>query len=182
MAQPTLSRSSRLYKFVFGHEDGKLNGFPEPRSNRISLGTFVGLLLASILLRTWVAFFFLMMDVFFRIIGFLVDGSYVRGSVLKEIKIIKIMPWPSVFGRRVAPWFVLMPVVVFCQYWRSGMGDATETALGLGFMTFIFWTIQPGDKSPSMELAEKVGPILDQKLSLSYYREPKLFPTLYLVN
>ena len=177
----TLSRSSRLYKFVFGKSEWKLEGFPEPRNSRIPLGLFIGLLLAVAVMRPLGYGMFLLMDALLKIVAFLIDGSYASGSVLGELGMKKIEPWPRVRGRRLSPWFLLALIVIAYQYWYVGVKEAGEFLLFFTFITVVFLCIKADEKSPSMQLAEAVGPVMDNKLRLAYYKEPKLLPSLELV-
>lgn len=177
----TLSRSSGLYKFVFGKHEKKLEGFPEPRNDRISFGIFLGLLLAMLILKPLGSCLFLLMDALFRIVGFMIDGSLVRGSLLDNIQITKIEPWPKIMGKRLTPWWVLAILAISYRFWTVGIGEAGEAALFFVFTTIVFLLIKPGDRSPTEELAEALGSKMDEKIRLSYYREPKFFPALHLV-
>ena len=88
----TLSRSSRLYKFVFGRGWGWLEGFPEPRNGRISLGLFGGLFLVMSFLRPFASIMLSLMAALMVAVSFLADGSYARGNMLEKMTITKIEP------------------------------------------------------------------------------------------
>ena len=182
MSSYVLSRSSRLYKFVFGREEGKLEGFPEPRGDKIPLGLFLGLLVAMLVMRPLASAMLLFMDALLKVMGFFVDGSYVRGSLLTGFKVIGINPWPKVYGRRVSPWILFAAALVVYQYCYIGAGDALQSLIGLVLITVIFFSIKPGDKSPGMVMVEAVAPTMDKKLYLAYHRRPKLLPALHLVD
>lgn len=182
MGPLTLSRSSRLYKFVFGHEEGKLEGFPEPRNDRISSGLFLVLLLALLIGKPLGTILLLIFDVMLRAVGFLIDGSWVYGSIRHTFQIRKIEPWPRMKGKRLSPFLVLAVAVTGYQYYNSGIKDAGEVLLGCIFMVVVFLNIDPGSKSPAQQLAEAAGPKVDEKIRLSYYREPRWFPVLKLIK
>jgi len=124
----------------------------------------------------------LFMDALMRIVGFMIDGSHVRGSLLAKCEVIKIEPWPTFYGRRLSPWLVFVAIVVFLRYEYVGVADALEIFGYLTFTTVVFWCINPEEKTPSEELAGVIGPVVDHKLKLAYYRESKIFPVLQLVD
>ena len=178
----TLARSSRLYRFVFGQQEGRMDGFPEPRSDRISSGLFVGLLLAAAFLRSFSTCMFFFMEAMIKLISFLVNGSRTQGRFLSGFKITPIEPWPRVFGRRVSLWPLFVAIVVGWRYVQFGVEDAGQFLLFFGFLTAVFWYTGPDSKSGSEIFAEKVGPKMEEKLRSAYYRESKIFPILHLVN
>lgn len=179
---PSLSRSSGLYRFVFGKEEGKLEGFPEPRNNSISSGLFAGLFLAMLILRPIAAVMFSLMGAMFMSLAFLIDGSYAKGNILTGVTIIRLEPWPKLYGRRVPPWILFTIMVVLFCYWYSGPEEALKFLAFFVFITLVLRSIKAEEKSPSQEFAEAVGPIMDSKLVLAYYRKPTLFPALRLVD
>ncbi|MEX0918000.1 MAG: hypothetical protein WDZ93_02500 [Candidatus Paceibacterota bacterium] len=181
MPHYTLSRSSRLYKFVFGAEEGQLEGFPEPKNDRISLGLFVALLITMVVMRPIVTIMILLMEAMMKLLCFLVDGSYTRGTFMTRMQIIQIKPWPTFGTHRLSPWFVLALIAVGYHCWY---GDFESAAALFGFFavtTFIFGTITPDTRSPAEELAEAIDPVIDRRLHLAYYKQPRIFPELYLV-
>ena len=183
MSKYTLSRSSWVYKFVFGEQKGwRLNGHPEPRNDRISLGLFVGLFAFMLIMRP-IAF---VMMTFFEFgifaISFLIDGSYSRGKYPTELEIVKIEPWPKIFGYRFPPWTLLMATIVGSTFYYNGLWEGAEVTFYCVVIVLIFRSITPESRSPSVELAEAIEPVVDEKLRLAYYREPKLFPALHLVD
>ncbi len=184
MKQLSLSRSSKLYGFVFGRDKGWfVDGLPEPRSARISLGLFGLLLIFMAFIRTFAAVMILMLLVLFRLIGFLIDGSYARGSYLQgRMKIIKIEPWPTLSGRRLSPYFLLIGAGTWLMYQYFGLKDAGEFFLGGLSLAVMFYFIDPKEKSASEQFAETAGPAMEKKLALAYYREPVFFPALRLVD
>lgn len=182
MGPYTLSRSSWLYKFVFGKEEGQIDGLPEPMSNCISLGLFVVLLIFMTFMKFIAYTMLTIMEVVLAVICFLVDGSYMRGGMLTSLKIIKIEPWPVIYGKRLPPWTVLTTLTLSYLFWYVGTAETLEFLVFVVFITLVFRSIKPGDKSPAMELAEKLDPVVDGKLSLAYHRKPVLFPTLYFVD
>ncbi len=179
----TLSRTSSAYKFVFGQQkEWRTGGLPEPRNNRISLGLFIGLFVFMLIMRPITSFMMTIMEVMIFLIAFLVDGSYCRGESLTELEIVKIEPWPKLFGYRFPPWTLLVVGIIGSTFYYSGTWKGIEaiTYCVLAVLTLCF-TASEG-KSPSMELAEVIAPVIDEKLRLSYYREPKIFPALQLVD
>lgn len=183
MSDYTLSRSSWAYKFVFGEQkEWRLNGHPEPRNNRISFGLFIGLFMFMLIMRPVAFVMMTFLEVGIFLISFLVDGSYSRGKFPMELEIVKIEPWPKVFGYRFPPWILLMVGIVGSTLFYDGVWEGLEVAFYCVVIVLIFRTITPESKSPSVELAEAIEPVVDKKLRLSYYREPKLFPALHLVD
>lgn len=180
MATYKLSRSSFLYKFVFGQE-WRMDGFPEPRNDRISLGLFLGLVLFMIFMRPLAFVMMTIMEITAVLVCFLMDGSYCRGRFPTTLEIVEIKSWPKVYGHRLSPWLILAVAVVCYQYFYIGVGEAFEFLIFFVLITLVTRSIKPGDKSPAMELAEAIEPVVDEKLRLSYYRESKLFPTIQLV-
>ena len=177
-----LKRSSRLYKFVFGREAGKIEGFPEPSGRYISFGLFIGLFVAMTLVRILGFCMFLLMDAILKIIFFMADGSYVRGSVLTNLQVIEINPWPRIRNRRLPPWGLFATAVVLYQYWNSGVVDAAGSLLLFLFVTAVLLTIQPGPKSIAETVTTAIEPKMDGALRRAYNREPTLFPKLYIVD
>lgn len=180
-----LSRSSRLYKFVFGPpgKEWGLEGFPEPRNNKVSLGLFIGFLILMIIAKPYGHFMFLMFDALIRILSFLRNGSWARGSILKEAEIFELEPWPRIRGHRISPWPVLVLALVSYRYWEFGARDALEILFYLVLIT-IMLNVQGRQTgaTPVEELTEQIGPAIDEKIRLAYYRESKVFPTLHLTN
>lgn len=183
MKEYSLSRSSKLYKFIFGqHGEWQLEGFPEPQNDRITVGVFVGLFILMALLRPLGFALMLFFEALMRIISFAVDGSYSRGRFPDTIKLVKMEPWPKFFGRRLSPWLVFSVGFAAYQYFTTGLVSAVVCLILFGIMTAIFLSIRPGDASPSMMLVEEIGPKVDEKIHLTYYREPKLFPAIRLIK
>ncbi len=177
----TLSRRSRTYKFVFGQQEGRIEGFPDPKTNRISLGVFAGMFVFMAIMRPLASVLLLLMDAMLKLIGFLIDGTYVRGNILTGWEKVPIEPWPRVFGRRLSPWIVLGILVVAYQYSYVGTSDALQAlafCIGMVVMTHV------AGQGPSATevIAEAIGPQLDEKIRLSYYREPRFFPAVHLVD
>lgn len=179
----SISRSSELYNFVFGKKGGWfVEGFPEPRSTRISFGLFGGLLAAMIFIRSFAGFVMGLFEILFRVVPFMINGSYLQGNIRTKAQIVKIEPWPTLYGRRFSPWAALGIIAAWCMYQYVGMREAGEFVLFFIFTTIVFHYIDPNDKSPSEKLAEETGPVMEEKLNLAYYREPKFFPALHLVD
>lgn len=183
MSSLKLSRSSWLYKFVFGeHEGWRLNGHPEPQNDRISLGLFVSLFIIMLIMRPIGFVFMTIMQVLVYLICFFVDGSYARGRFPDRLEIVPIKPWPEVAGYRFPPWTLLVIVFITSAYYQNGIGDAVEVALYCVGIGVLFYFTDRKSKSPAMELAEAIEPVITEKIRLSYYREPKLFPPLHLID
>lgn len=182
MKSYALSRSSWVYRFVFGRYNWRMDGFPEPQSDKISLGLFGGLFLFMLIMRPIAFFMMTIFEVMLLLISFLIDGSYTRGRFPIELEIVKVEPWPKAYGRRLPPWIIVAVGIVGYQYAYVGMMEALESLIFFGFIALVFFFIKSGDKSPAMKLSEAVEPVVDKKLRLAYYREPKHFPTLHLVK
>lgn len=179
----TLPRSSWAYKFVFGQQfEYRMEGFIEPLNDRISLGLFSGMFLFMIVMRPLGFLLMTFMEVMSLFVSFLIDGSYSRGSFPIHIQFIKIEPWPRLLGRRLSPFIVIAIGTVLYQYLYVEKTQALWFLAGFLFVIYQFKSIKPGDKSLAMELAEKTGPAIDEKIVLSYYKEPKIFPALYLTS
>lgn len=179
MSGYSLSRSSGLYKFVFSQE---LEGFPEPRNDRISLGLFIGLFVLMLVIRPILFFFTTLFQALLLLICFLVDGSYTRGKFPTALEIVQIKPWPVLFGYRLPPWLVLAVGIVDYQYFYVGLLEAGEVLMYLIIIVVMFRLTKSQESSPAVDLAEAIGPVVEERLCLSYYREPQLFPALYLVD
>ena len=104
MTNYTLSRSSWAYRFIFGEQkEWRLHGHPEPRNDRISLGLFICLFAFMLIMRPVAFVFMTIFEVMLLFISFLVDGSYSRGRFPMEVEIVKVEPWPKIFGYRFPP-------------------------------------------------------------------------------
>lgn len=183
MSNYTLSRSAWAYKFVFGEQkEWRLIGHPEPRNDRISLGLFISLFASMLIMRPIAFIMMTLFDFVIFVISFLVDGSYSRGKFPIELEIIKIEPWPKVLGYRLPPWTLLMASIIGSTFYYDGLWKGAEVAFCCIVIVLVFCFITPESKSPSVELAEAIEPMVNEKIRLAYYRKPKLFPTLYLVN
>ncbi len=178
----SLSRSSELYRFVFGTKSRWfVHGFPEPRSARISSGLFAGLFASMLFIRSFAAVMLVVFDVMLRLICFLADGSYIRGNIRTDFDIIPLEHWPTLFGRRLSPWIVIAVFVCGEQLYREGVKETLGTLLGFAVVAVLFCS-KTDEKSPSIVLSEAIGPVVDDKLRTSYFSEPKLFPAIALVD
>ncbi len=179
----TLSRSSWAYKFVFGKQkEWRLYGHPEPGNDRISLGLFIVLFAVMLFMRPIVFIMMTFIKFGISVISFLMDGSYTRGDFPTELKIVKIKPWPIIFGHRFPPWILLMTGIVGSAFYYFGLWKGAEFMVYCIMIILIFRSITPESKSLTTELSKAIEPKLNEKLRIAYYREPKLFPALHLID
>lgn len=176
-----VSRSSDLYRFMFGERPRGMHGFPEPRLDTMSLGVFVCLLVVMAILRPFSVLMLLVMDAMLRVVAFLVDGSRVHGSIGANCTISPIEPWPRVAGMRASPWILLALIVTAYQYIQGGIGDAIASGLFFGSVTLVARSMDKHAASPSETLAEAFEPAADRMLVRAYVRKSWFLPVLRFV-
>ncbi len=159
-----------------------MEGFPAPQNNRISLGLFLGLLLATSITKPLAMVVLFIMEAALKVMAFLIDGSYISGSLLEGGQVMRIEPWPRVRGHRLSPWIPLAVSIVVYSYWRSGMKDAFDSLVCVGILTFAFFSTKESDSSFSAEIVERLEPVLTKKLHLAYHRESKIFPMINFID
>lgn len=183
MTDLALSRTSPFYKFVFGiHDEWRLDGFKEPRNDRISLGLYIAMFAFMLVMRPIAFVMMTFFEVGILIISFLTDGSYSHGKFPMETKIIPIKPWPTIFGYRFPPWVLLVIAIISYTFYTNGPWEAAEVFVYCLIFVLIFRSIGPDSSSPAVELTEALEPVVDEKIFRAYYRKPKYFPTLHLID
>ena len=123
-----------------------------------------------------------LIEVMLKIVGFLAGGAYMRGSVWTKFEIIEIEPWPTFYGRRFPPFVIFVVAAAGILYQYVGIAEAGLFVAHAVFIALVFYYIDPNEKSAAQHFAETAGPVIDQKLKLAYYREPRFFPAIHLVD
>jgi hypothetical protein len=179
----SLSRSSELYKFVFGKNSRWfVHGLPEPRGENISSGLFGGMLLVMAFIRVFAFIMLAVFDLSIRILSFLADGSYMRGIFPEKYEIKAIKPWPTFRGWRFSPWILLVACIISYQYFSNGAFEAFQWFFFLALWSGVFLNTSADSPSPAMTVAEAMTPHIDESFRNGYYGEPRVFPAVRLVK
>jgi len=180
-SQGELSRASWTYRFVFGHEPGYIDGFKEPLNDVISSGYFVLLFFSMLLLKPLAYGMAAMMKIIGYPVGFLIDGSYMKGDLIAGAEFKKIEPWPCWRGKRISPYPFFILLLTVYLFWIGDVETAVIVLFG-GIFVAVVSVYGPKGPTPAMQMAEHYGPKLDEAVFKRYYRKPKWFPPLQLVD